>query len=86
MQLPLIFSRMRHPIATIIKLTFLLLSIFSQCDAAGSNGIDGILHIFLDPLPFHDLVVVQPSGDAVIRLRGYDLDGDQVTNLSYYNI
>lgn len=29
-----------------------------------------------DPLNFHDLVVVESAGDAVVRLRGYDLDGD----------
>lgn len=30
------------------------------------------------PLTFHDIVVVEPSGDAVIRLKGYDLDGDKL--------
>lgn len=30
------------------------------------------------PITFHDIVVVEPSGDAVIRLKGYDLDGDKV--------
>ena len=30
------------------------------------------------PISFHDIVVVEPSGEAVIRLKGYDLDGDKV--------
>lgn len=33
------------------------------------------------PISFHDIVVVEPSGEAVIRLKGYDLDGD---NLKYH--
>jgi hypothetical protein len=31
------------------------------------------------PISFHDIVVVEPSGEAVIRLKGYDLDGDNVS-------
>lgn len=31
------------------------------------------------PLAPHQLVVVQPGGDAVVRLGGYDLDGDALT-------
>lgn len=30
------------------------------------------------PISFHDIVVVEPSGEAVIRLKGYDLDGDKL--------
>lgn len=30
------------------------------------------------PIALHDLVVVEPMGDAVIRLKGYDLDGDKL--------
>lgn len=30
------------------------------------------------PISFHEIVVVEPSGDAVIRLKGYDLDGDKL--------
>jgi len=30
------------------------------------------------PVSFHDIVVVEPSGEAVIRLKGYDLDGDKL--------
>jgi hypothetical protein len=33
------------------------------------------------PISYHDIVVVEPSGDAVIRLKGYDLDGDKVSLL-----
>ena len=32
----------------------------------------------VDPLSLHELVVVDSGSDAVIRLRGYDLDGDSV--------
>mmetsp|Transcript_779 Transcript_779/g.1293 ORF Transcript_779/g.1293 Transcript_779/m.1293 type:complete len:362 (-) Transcript_779:95-1180(-) len=31
-----------------------------------------------DPISFHDLFVVEPSGNAVMRLRGYDRDGDSL--------
>ena len=34
--------------------------------------------ILTDPFAFHDLVVVNPTSDAVVRLRGYDLDGEVV--------
>lgn len=30
------------------------------------------------PISFHEIVVVEPGGDAVIRLKGYDLDGDKL--------
>ena len=30
------------------------------------------------PIALHQLVVVPPAGDAVIPLRGYDLDGDNL--------
>ena len=40
----------------------------------------------LDPISFHDLAVVNPAGDAVIRLRGYDLDGDVVRVFLRYDI
>ena len=35
------------------------------------------------PISYHDIVVVEPSGDAVIRLKGYDLDGDKVSSLKW---
>jgi hypothetical protein len=41
------------------------------------------------PISFHDIVVVEPSGDAVIRLKGYDLDGDNVSfflNICYVSL
>jgi len=31
------------------------------------------------PLSIHDLVAVESAGDAVIRLKGYDLDGDKLS-------
>lgn len=31
------------------------------------------------PIAFHQLVTVEPNGDAVIRLTGYDYDGDVLT-------
>jgi hypothetical protein len=31
------------------------------------------------PRAFHQLVVVHPAGEAVIRLSGYDVDGDKVS-------
>lgn len=30
------------------------------------------------PISYHDIVVVEPGGDAVVRLKGYDLDGDKL--------
>lgn len=33
------------------------------------------------PISIHDIVVVEPSGEAVIRLKGFDLDGDNVSSL-----
>lgn len=40
--------------------------------------------VVIDPISFHDLVVVEPSGNAVIKLRGYDLDGDVVRICKQY--
>lgn len=31
------------------------------------------------PIAFHQLVTVDPNGDSVIRLTGYDLEGDVVS-------
>lgn len=52
-------------------LNILSLALLSRSFGA-SSSVSG------DPISFHDLAVVQPSGDTVIRLRGYDLDGDVV--------
>jgi hypothetical protein len=38
------------------------------------------------PRAFHQLVVVPPSGEAVIRLNGYDFDGDKVSSFLSINI
>lgn len=35
-----------------------------------------IFETYPAPLALHQLVVVSPGGEAVIRLAGYDLDGD----------
>jgi hypothetical protein len=65
----------------LLLLTTLLSAVILQCHSAGLLFIvNSLLYSpAADPLPYHDLVVVEPSGDAVIRLRGYDLDGDQLS-------
>ena len=66
-------SRLRFPLLlqrkTMHKIAAFVSFLLSSFAVDGANNV---------PITFHDIVVVEPSGDAVIRLKGYDLDGDKV--------